>query len=524
KTAIAEGLAWRITQKDVPEILAESVVYSLDMGALLAGTKYRGDFEQRLKGVLKSLKDKPNGILFIDEIHTLIGAGAAGNSAMDASNLLKPALQSGALRVIGATTWTEFRQTFERDRALARRFQKVEVNEPSVEETVRIVAGLASRYQEHHGVRYSRAALRAAAELSARFLRDRRLPDKAIDLLDEAGAAARLAGRKRVGVEQVETVLATMAQIPPRRVKGDDRSRLKHLDEELRQLVFGQDQAVAQLTSAIKVARAGLRSPEKPVGSFLLTGPTGVGKTELARQLAEALGVAFLRFDMSEYMERHSVSRLVGAPPGYVGFDQGGLLTEAVSQSPHAVLLLDEIEKAHPDVFNMLLQVMDHGTLTDTNGKSADFRHVILLMTSNVGARELEARPVGFDDRTPAGGDHRAYERLFSPEFRNRLDARIAFHALTAEVMERIVDKFVGELRQQLAVRKVEVVLTPQARTWLAEKGYDPAMGARPLARVIDEHVKRPLTENLLFGDLERGGRLELRVRRGELALVTTAA
>ncbi|MDY7095129.1 MAG: AAA family ATPase, partial [Acidobacteriota bacterium] len=521
KTALVEGLALRLADGDVPEALQEASLYRLDLGALLAGTRYRGDFENRLKGVLGALEEKDQPILFIDEIHTLIGAGAAGNSAMDASNLLKPALQSGGLRVIGATTWSEYRQTFERDRALARRFQKVEVTEPSIEETVKILQGLRKRYEEHHQVRYTKPALEASAKLAARFLRDRRLPDKAIDLMDEAGAAVRLAGRRRVGVEQVESVLATMAQIPPRRVKGDDRERLRGLEKELKQVVFGQDEAIDRLASAIKVARAGLRAPEKPVGCFLLTGPTGVGKTEVARQLSTALGIAFLRFDMSEYMERHSVSRLVGAPPGYVGFDQGGLLTEAVSKNPYAVLLMDEIEKAHPDVFNMLLQVMDHGTLTDTNGKQADFRHVILLMTSNVGARELSTRLMGFEDRLASGADGQAYERAFSPEFRNRLDARIPFQSLSEDVMLLIVDKLIDELRAQLAPQRVEVAMTPAARAWLAQRGYEPTMGARPLARVIDEEIKRPLTESLLFGDLAQGGLLTLRVRDDALILDT---
>jgi len=519
KTALAEGLAVAIAAGKVPAALEEASLHRLDLGALMAGTRYRGDFENRLKAVLGALREQQRPILFVDEIHTLIGAGATGNGTLDASNLLKPALQSGSLRVIGATTWKEFRQVFERDHALARRFQKVEVKEPTLEETVKILEGLRPRYEEHHGVRYTRPALTAAAELASRHLRDRRLPDKAIDLLDEAGAAAQLAGRVRVPRAAIEDVLASMAQIPPQRVRGNDRQRLQRLEEELKGTVFGQDQAIEQLVASIKVARAGLREPEKPVGSFLLTGPTGVGKTETARSLAEVLGVSFLRFDMSEYMERHSVSRLVGAPPGYVGFDQGGLLTEAVARSPHAVLLLDEIEKAHPDVFNMLLQIMDHGTLTDTNGKPADFRHVILLMTSNVGARQLAGRSVGFDDRPGVGADEQAFERLFSPEFRNRLDGRIAFGPLSPEVMKRIVDKFIGELSEQLKSKKVEIVLTPAARELLAEKGYDPAFGARPLRRIIDETVKGPLTDSLLFGSLSQGGRLKVRVVGGEIRL-----
>jgi len=512
KTALAEGLASKIADRNVPERFYDARVFRLDLGALLAGTRYRGDFENRLKAVLAALENEAQPILFIDEIHTLVGAGAAGRGTMDASNLLKPALQGGALRCIGATTWEEFRQTFQRDQALARRFQKVEVGEPTEEETIQIFAGLRDRYEEHHGVRYTRPAIKAAAELASRHLRDRRLPDKAIDLLDEAGAAVALRGRKQVGVQELEQVLATMAQIPERRVKGGDRERLQLLEDELKRVVFGQDPAIEQLVSAIKVSRAGLRDPHKPIGSFLLTGPTGVGKTEVARQLADVMGIAFLRFDMSEYMERHSVARLVGAPPGYVGYDRGGLLTEAVAKSPHAVLLLDEIEKAHGDVFNILLQVMDHGTLTDTNGKQADFRQVILLMTSNVGARELAARAVGFTGvaghREAEGA--RAVERLFSPEFRNRLDARLQFGPLSPEVMGKIVEKFVGELGRQLREKKVRIELTDAGRELLAQKGYDPAFGARPLSRVIQDEIKRPLTDELLFGRLENGGKLTI--------------
>jgi len=521
KTALVEGLALAIAEGEVPEQFANATLYRLDMGSLLAGTRYRGDFENRLKAVIAALELEESPILFIDEIHTLVGAGSAGRGTMDASNLLKPALQGGTLRCIGATTWEEYRQSFLRDQALARRFQKIEVNEPSVEETAKIFMGLKERYEEHHGVSYTRPAIRSAAELAARYLRDRRLPDKAIDLLDEAGAAIALMGRKRVGTPELEQILATMAQIPERRVKGGDRERLHNLEEELKKVVFGQDAAIERLVSAIKVARAGLRDPQKPMGSFLLTGPTGVGKTEMAKQLAEVLGIGFLRFDMSEYMERHSVSRLVGAPPGYVGYDRGGLLTEAVSKSPHTVLLLDEIEKAHGDVFNILLQVMDHGTLTDTNGKQTDFRHAILLMTSNVGAREMAQRALGFgtaEGKADAESE-RAFERLFSPEFRNRLDARLQFNALDPQVMEKIVDKFVAELRALLAEKKVKVELTEAGRKLLAEKGYDPTYGARPLARVIEEQVKRPLTEELLFGELKDGGRLLIDDSGGEIDL-----
>jgi ATP-dependent Clp protease ATP-binding subunit ClpA len=523
KTALVEGLALRIAKGDVPEPFRKAKVYRLDMGSLLAGTRYRGDFENRLKGVLQALAQQESPILFIDEIHTLVGAGAAGHGTMDASNLLKPALQDGALRCIGATTWEEFRQTFQRDQALARRFQKVEINEPSADETVKIFQGLQERYETHHGVRYTQPAIRAAVDMADRYLRDRRLPDKAIDLLDEAGAAVSLRGGKRVTVPDLEEVLATMAQIPAGKVKGNEREQLQRLEQELKKVIFGQDEAIDRLVSAIKVSRAGLRDPQKPVGNFLLTGPTGVGKTEVAKQLAETLGIAFLRFDMSEYMEPHSVARLVGAPPGYVGYDRGGLLTEAVSKNPHAVLLLDEIEKAHPDVFNVLLQVMDHGTLTDTNGKQTDFRHVILLMTSNVGARELAQRGLGFGDVADAprhaSESDRAIERLFTPEFRNRLDARIRFYALNPALMEQIVDKFVREMSTQLAEKKVRIELTDAARKLLAEKGYDPAFGARPLARVIEDEIKRPLTEELLFGRLQAGGKITVDVEDGRIVL-----
>ncbi len=521
KTALVEGLARRIHLGEVPEVFRAARIYRLDMGSLLAGTRYRGDFENRFKAVLAALDAQPKPILFIDEIHTLVGAGSAGRGSMDASNLLKPALQSGRLRAIGATTWEEYRQNFRKDQALARRFQKVEINEPSVAETEKIFLGLRARYEAHHGVRYTLPAIRAAAELAGRHLRDRKLPDKAIDLLDEAGAAVALRGAHRVGVGELEQVLATMARIPVRQVKGDDRRRLEGLEEQLKTVVFGQEEAIGRLVSAIKVSRAGLREPEKPVGSFLLTGPTGVGKTETAKQLAEVLGISFLRFDMSEYMERHTVSRLVGAPPGYVGYDRGGLLTEAVSKNPHAVLLLDEIEKAHGDVFNILLQVMDHGTLTDTNGKQTDFRHVILLMTSNVGAREMAARSLGFGDHQGELGSagERAVERLFSPEFRNRLDAQLRFNPLDPKVMARIVDKFFDQLRQPLKEKKVTLEVTAAGRDLLAEKGYDPAFGARPLGRVIEDTVKRPLTEELLFGRLTGGGRVVVDARDGQIML-----
>jgi ATP-dependent Clp protease ATP-binding subunit ClpA len=547
KTAIVEGLALKIVNGEVPKALEKSTVYSLDMGALIAGTRYRGEFEERLKGVVKGLQKIEGAILFIDEIHTIVGAGATSGGSMDASNLLKPALASGRMRCIGSTTFEEFRQHFEKDRALARRFQRVEVNEPSIEDTKKILAGLRPQYEEFHGVKYTDEALDAAATLSARYLHDRRLPDKAIDLLDEAGAAAKLAlykGEKPpnllrdepeagdaakkdaavaadaadasagsdkaapiiVGVVDVETVLARMAQIPPREVSSNDKEKLRALDLDLKKVVFGQDRALDQLAAAIKLARAGLRSPEKPIGNFLLTGPTGVGKTEACKQLAKVMGISFLRFDMSEYMERHTVSRLIGAPPGYVGFDQGGLLTDAIAKTPHAVLLLDEIEKAHPDVFNVLLQIMDHGKLTDNNGKSTDFRHVILLMTSNVGARDLGRRSVGFGDKRATGDAEREYKLLFSPEFRNRLDARIGFDALSPGTMGSIVDKFMKELSGQLAEKHVTIEVTEPARTYLAEKGYDPDFGARPLARIIQEEVKTPLGEELLFGALEKGG------------------
>jgi ATP-dependent Clp protease ATP-binding subunit ClpA len=526
KTAIVEGLAQKIHKHEVPKPLEDATVYALDMGALLAGTKFRGDFENRIKAVIKALERQPGSILFIDEIHTIIGAGATSGGTMDASNLLKPALVSGRLRCIGATTFQEYRGHLERDSALARRFQRIEVGEPSVDETASILRGLQKRYEEFHHVTYAAAALEAAAKLAARYLQDRRLPDKAIDLLDEAGAAARLAHGEgyEVTVEDVEQVVAKMAQIPPRQVSTSDKEQLRDLDKALRGVIFGQDDAVSQLAAAIKLARAGLRAPEKPIGSFLFTGPTGVGKTELAKQLAKALGIGFLRFDMSEYQERHTVSRLIGAPPGYVGFDRGGLLTEAIAKTPHAVLLLDEIEKAHPDVFSVLLQVMDHGTLTDNNGKKSDFRHVVLIMTSNVGARELAQTRVGFGERGVTGEDDKAYKNLFSPEFRNRLDARIQFKSLDKAVMGSIVDKFVRELGAMLADKGVTISVTERARLWLGDKGYDPQNGARPMARVIDQEIKKKLGDELLFGQLENGGHVEIDVVGDEVRFAFTPA
>jgi len=516
KTAIAEGLAWRITQNDVPEILAESVVYSLDMGALLAGTKYRGDFEQRLKGVLKHLKDQPNAILFIDEIHTLIGAGAASGGTLDASNLLKPALSNGAMKCIGATTFTEYRGIFEKDAALSRRFQKVDVVEPSIEQTVEILKGLKSRFEEHHSVKYAPAALQAAAELSAKYINDRHLPDKAIDVIDEAGAAQRILPKnkqkKTINRNEVEEIVAKIARIPPASVSSDDRGKLKTLDRDLKSVVFGQEPAIDALASAIKMARSGLGRPDKPIGSFLFSGPTGVGKTEVAKQLAFILGIELIRFDMSEYMERHAVSRLIGAPPGYVGFDQGGLLTEAISKKPHAVLLLDEIEKAHPDVFNVLLQVMDHGTLTDNNGRKADFRSVIIIMTTNAGAESLNKSSIGFTNSKEAGDEMADIKRLFTPEFRNRLDATVSFKSLDEEIILRVVDKFLLQLEGQLAEKKVEVTFTDGLRKQLAKKGFDPLMGARPMQRLIQDTIRRALADELLFGRLVEGGRLTIDV------------
>jgi ATP-dependent Clp protease ATP-binding subunit ClpA len=576
KTAIVEGLARRIELGEAPLALKGATIYALDMGAMVAGTRYRGDFEERFKAVLKALAEKEGSIVFIDELHTIVGAGAASGGAMDASNLIKPALANGKLRCIGTTTHKEYRSYIEKDRALARRFQSIEVEEPSIPETIKVLRGLRPKYEEFHGVKYTDKALRVAAELSTRYLHDRRLPDKAIDLIDEAGAALKIRELARpepaaqdekdekdekeekgstraraaakaaakadaakpdggkpgsrkprvVSSRQIESVVATMARIPPKRVASDDRDRLHRLEGDLKARIFGQDAAVERVAQAIKMNRAGLGLPQRPIGAFLFAGPTGVGKTELAKQLAETLGVQFLRFDMSEYMERHTVSRLIGAPPGYVGFDQGGLLTDAIHQAPHAVLLLDEIEKAHPDLFNILLQVMDHGSLTDNNGRKSDFRHVILIMTSNVGARELSKRLPGFGHAGGAefGDTDEAYKRMFSPEFRNRLDAKVDFKPLDPRVMGQIVDKFVGELSSQLAERKVTIELTETARAYLAEKGYDPMNGARPLSRVIQDEVKRPLTDELLFGKLANGGKVRVDAVDKKLVFSTSAA
>jgi ATP-dependent Clp protease ATP-binding subunit ClpA len=516
KTAIAEGLAWRITQGDVPEILASATVYSLDMGALLAGTKYRGDFEQRLKGVLKQLKDQPSAVLFIDEIHTLIGAGAASGGTLDASNLLKPALSNGSMKCIGATTFTEYRGVFEKDAALSRRFQKIDVVEPSVEQTVEILKGLKSRFEDHHGIKYALGALQAAAELSAKYINDRHLPDKAIDVIDEAGAAQRILPKtkqkKTITRAEVEDIVAKIARIPPASVSSDDRGKLKTLDRDLKSVVFGQEPAIDALAAAIKMARSGLGKPEKPIGSFLFSGPTGVGKTEVAKQLAYILGIELIRFDMSEYMERHAVSRLIGAPPGYVGFDQGGLLTEAVTKKPHSVLLLDEIEKAHPDVFNVLLQVMDHGSLTDNNGRKADFRNVILIMTTNAGAETMNKATIGFTNKREQGDEMADIKRLFTPEFRNRLDAIVNFRALDQEIILRVVDKFLLQLESQLGEKKVDVTFSDALRQHLGKTGFDPLMGARPMQRLIQDTIRRALADELLFGRLVDGGRLKVDV------------
>jgi len=523
KTAIAEGLALRIEQKQAPEVIRNATIYALDMGALLAGTKYRGDFEERLKAVLQALLQQDQAVLFIDEIHTIIGAGAASGGTMDASNLLKPALANGELRCIGATTYQEFRNLFEKDRALSRRFQKVDVPEPSVEETIEILKGLKSGLETHHAVSYSQAAIEHAARLAKRHLSERRLPDSAIDVLDEAGAAMRVKPeekrRTRINVHDIESMIASMARIPHQQVNASDRKQLAHLDRDLKLSVFGQDKAIDQLAASIKLSRAGLSHPERPIGSFLFTGPTGVGKTEAARQLARIMGVELIRFDMSEYMESHTVSRLIGAPPGYVGFDQGGLLTEAINKHPHAVLLLDEIEKAHPDLFNLLLQVMDHGTLTDNNGRIADFRHIVLIMTSNAGAFEMQQNAVGFNPQPRKGDDDTAIKRIFTPEFRNRLDSIIGFAPLSEEIILHVVDKMLIELETQLLDKKVELDVSLEAKQWLARRGYDPLMGARPMARQIQEHIKKPLADAILFGVLQKGGVARIECEQDQLVL-----
>ncbi len=521
KTAIAEGLAKRIVDGEVPEVLLPAVIYSLDMGSLLAGTRYRGDFEERLKAVMAELEEMDHAILFIDEIHTIIGAGATSGGAMDASNLLKPALASGAIRCVGSTTYKEFRSHFEKDRALLRRFQKIDVNEPSIPDSIKILKGLKPYFEEYHKVRYTAEALRTAVELSARYINDRKLPDKAIDVIDEVGAAQMLKPesrrKKTISVKDIEEIVAKIARIPPKSVSKEDTEGLRKLDVDLKRVVFGQDAAIEALSSSIKLARAGLREPEKPIGSYLFSGPTGVGKTEVARQLASIMGVELVRFDMSEYMERHTVSRLIGAPPGYVGYDQGGLLTDAIDQQPHAVLLLDEIEKAHPDLFNILLQVMDHGKLTDHNGKHIDFRNVVLIMTTNAGAQEMSKQAIGFGSGVKEGEDEEAIKRLFTPEFRNRLDATIPFAPLPPEVVSRVVEKFVLQLETQLQDRNVTLSLTDAAASWIAEKGYDVHNGARPLARVIQDHIKKPLSEELLFGKLSKGGHVSIGFKKGEL-------
>ena len=522
KTAIAEGLAKRIIDADVPEVLLNCTIFALDMGALLAGTRYRGDFEERLKAVVTEMEANPGAILFIDEIHTVIGAGATSGGAMDASNLLKPALAQGTLRCIGSTTYKEFRNYFEKDRALVRRFQKIDVNEPSVEDTVKILRGLKTAYEKHHKVRYTDDAIRAAVELSAKYINDRKLPDKAIDVIDEAGAARMLLPenkrRKTVTLKDVEDMVSKIARIPPKSVSTDDKEVLRHLERDLKSMVFGQNAAIEALSAAMKLSRAGLRDPEKPIGNYLFSGPTGVGKTEVARQLAATLGIELTRFDMSEYMERHSVSRLIGAPPGYVGFDQGGMLTDAIDQHPHCVLLLDEIEKAHPDLFNILLQIMDHGKLTDHNGKQVDFRNVILIMTTNAGAADMQKSAIGFGRTVRIGEDEEAVKKLFTPEFRNRLDAIIPFAALTPEIVGRVVEKFVMQLEAQLADRNVTIELSSAAKELLAEQGYEPLYGARPLGRVIQEQIKKPLAEELLFGKLVKGGAVKVSVKDGKLA------
>ena len=523
KTAIAEGLARKITQGQTPSILSKTTIYSLDMGSLLAGTRYRGDFEERLKAVMTEMENHEDAVLFIDEIHTVIGAGATSGGAMDASNLLKPALQGGKLRCMGSTTYKEFRQHFEKDRALARRFQKIDVAEPSVEDSVKILKGLKPYFEEHHDVKYTADAIKTAVELAARYINDRKLPDKAIDVIDEAGAAQHLLSdskrRKTIGVKEIETVVAKIARIPPKTVSKDDAEVLRDLEAGLKRVVFGQDPAIETLASAIKLARAGLREPEKPIGNYLFSGPTGVGKTEVAKQLADGLGVELIRFDMSEYMEKHAISRLIGAPPGYVGFDQGGMLTDSVDQNPHCVLLLDEIEKAHPDVFNILLQVMDHGKLTDHNSRTTDFRNVVLIMTSNAGASDMSKAAIGFGRDRREGEDTAAIERTFTPEFRNRLDAVVSFAPLGRDVIAQVVEKFVLQLEAQLMDRNVTIEITKTAADWLGDKGYDNKMGARPLGRVIQEHIKKPLAEELLFGKLTKGGNVKVSVKAGELEL-----
>ena len=515
KTAMAEGLAQKIQKGEVPDLLEDMEIFSLDLGGMLAGTKFRGDFEQRLKGVIAELQKKPKAILFIDEIHTIVGAGATSSGSMDASNILKPVLASGEIRCIGSSTFEEFKNHFEKDRALSRRFEKIEIMEPPVSETIQILKGLRSRYEEHHGIVYTDAALKAATELSTKYLRDRYLPDKAIDVIDEAGAFIRLTGpsnRKKINPADIEKIVAKMARVPTQSVSTSDRTKLENLEEGLRQVVFGQDDAISALVTSIKRSRAGLGSPERPVGCFLFTGPTGVGKTEVSLQVARILGVEFIRFDMSEYMEKHAVARLIGAPPGYIGFDQGGLMTDGIRKHPHSVLLMDEIEKAHPDLFNILLQVMDHATLTDNNGRKADFRNVILMMTSNAGSREMSAANIGFGQthKGAQGKGKKAIEKLFSPEFRNRLDEIITFNALNLDIMEMIVDKFIAELNQQLGIKKVALTISPAVRTWLAKKGHDPAYGARPLGRVIQAEIKDKLADEILFGALQHGGHVSL--------------
>jgi ATP-dependent Clp protease ATP-binding subunit ClpA len=523
KTAIAEGLAKKIVDKEIPEVLEDATIYSLDLGALLAGTKYRGDFEKRLKNVLAQLDKEPGAVLFIDEIHTIIGAGAASGGVMDASNLIKPVLASGDLKCIGSTTYQEYRGIFEKDRALSRRFQKIDVNEPSVEETIKILQGLKSRFEEHHDVKYTNQALRSASELTQRYINDRHLPDKAIDIIDEAGARQRLMSpskrKKTIGVGDIEEIIAKIARIPPKAVSSSDRDSLQKLDRNLKMVVFGQDQAIGSLAAAIKMSRSGLGNTEKPIGSFLFAGPTGVGKTEVTRQLAQIMGIELIRLDMSEYMERHTVSRLIGAPPGYIGYDTGGLLTEAITKQPHSVLLLDEMEKAHPDVFNILLQVMDHGTLTDTNGRKTDFRNVIIVMTTNAGADRISRSSIGFTMQDHSSDAMEAIKRMFSPEFRNRLDAIIQFNSLDPETIGHVVDKFLIELETQLDAKKVTMDIDAEAKIWLAEHGHDPVMGARPMARLIQDKIKKPLAEQLLFGDLQGGGHIFITVKDGEIVV-----